>query len=104
MPRLILGVFISSISLEKCLGMERNEGCYACGDFCDCCFFTGALIKGEFPDDMRIGYRKSHIANRKEIVEACHIKGYLYWSFMDDFESSLDIPNDSGLHTSMMMR
>ncbi len=84
--------------------MERNEGCYACGDFCDCCFFTDALIKGEFPDDMRIGYRKRHIANRKEIAEACHIKGYFYWSFMDDFEWSLDIPSDSGLHTSMMMR
>ncbi len=104
MPRLILGVFISSISLEKCLGMERNEGCYVCGDFCDCCFFTDALIKGEFPDDMRIGYRKRHIASRKEIAEACHIKGYFYWSFMDNFEWSLDIPSDSGLHTSMMMR
>ena len=76
MPRLILGVFISSISLEKCLSMERNEGCYVCGDFCDCCFFTDVLIKGEFPDDMRIGYRKRHIGNMKEIVEACHGKGY----------------------------
>ena len=104
MPRLILGVFISSISLEKCLSMERNEGCYVCGDFCDCCFFTDALIKGKCPGDMRIGYRKRHIANRKEIVEARHIKGYFYWSFMDNFECSLDIPSDSGLHTSMMMR
>ena len=66
--------------------------------------FTDALIKGEFPDDMRIGYRKRHIANRKEIVEACHRKGYFYWSFMDNFERSLDIPSDSGLHTPMMMR
>lgn len=104
MPRLILGVFISSISLEKSLSMERNEGCYVCGDFCDCCFFTDALIKGKFPGDMRIGYRKRHIANRKEVVEARHIKGYFYWSFMDNFEWSLDIPSDSGLHTSMMMR
>lgn len=60
--------------------------------------------KGEFPDDRRIGYRKRHIANRKEIVEACHRKGYFYWSFMDNFEWSLDIPSDSGLHMSMMMR
>lgn len=104
MPRLILGAFISSISLEKCLSMERNEGCYVCGGFCDCCFFTDTLIKGEFPGDMRIGYRKRHIANRKEIVEACHIKEYFYWLFMDNFEWSLDIPSDSGLHTSMMMR
>lgn len=29
--------------------------------------FTDALIKGEFPDDMRIGYRKPHMANRKKL-------------------------------------
>lgn len=76
MPRLILGVFISSISLEICLSMERNEGVLCLRRFLRLLLFTDALIKGEFPDDMRIGYRKRHIGNMKEIVEACHGKGY----------------------------
>ena len=54
-------------------------------------------LNGDIPDDMRIDYMKRHIANMKEIAEECHVKGYFYWSFMDNFEWSLGYSKRFGL-------
>ena len=54
-------------------------------------------LNGDIPDDMRIDYMKRHIANMKEIAEEYHVKGYFYWSFMDNFEWSLGYSKRFGL-------
>ena len=54
-------------------------------------------LNGDIPDDLRIDYMKRHIANMKEIAEKYHVKGYFYWSFMDNFEWSLGYSKRFGL-------
>ena len=66
MPRLILGVLsLPSASKNASVWREMKGAMFA--EILRLLLFTDALIKGEFPDDMRIGYRKPHMANRKKL-------------------------------------
>ena len=43
-------------------------------------------LDGDIPDVMRIDYIKRHIIEMKKAAEIYPVKGYFYWSFMDNFE------------------
>lgn len=54
-------------------------------------------LNGDIPDDMRIDYMKRHIAKIGEVAEKYNVKGYFYWSFMDNFEWALGYSKRFGL-------
>lgn len=54
-------------------------------------------LNGDIPDDMRIDYMKRHIAKIAEVAEKYNVKGYFYWSFMDNFEWALGYSKRFGL-------
>ena len=54
-------------------------------------------LDGDIPDDMRIDFMKRHIEAMKEIAGKYPVKGYFYWSFMDNFEWSLGYSKRFGL-------
>ena len=42
---------------------------------------------GEVADDGRVEYIKGHLLACSDAIKAgCNLKGYYYWSFMDNFE------------------
>ena len=54
-------------------------------------------LNGDIPDDMRIDYMKRHIERVKKMSEKYPVKGYFYWSFMDNFEWALGYSKRFGL-------
>lgn len=54
-------------------------------------------LNGDIPDDMRIDYMKRHIERVKTMAEKYPVKGYFYWSFMDNFEWALGYSKRFGL-------
>ena len=54
-------------------------------------------LNGDIPDDMRIDYMKRHIAKIGEVADKYNVKGYFYWSFMDNFEWALGYTKRFGL-------
>ena len=54
-------------------------------------------LNGDVPDDMRIDYIKRHLIEMKKIAEEYPVKGYFYWSFLDNFEWQFGFAKRFGL-------
>ncbi|XP_055910675.1 myrosinase 1-like [Eupeodes corollae] len=65
---------------------------------------NGWADEGEFEDDSRIQYLKSHLqAVLNAINDGCNVTGYTYWSLMDNFEWESGFTAKFGLYAVNML-